>query len=247
MKKILVALVVVCLAGVYSCSKNDPGIQPPSTFGEATTPSATITLGKNAFAVGETITFSATAVNTGSYSWDFGDGSSPSTDAGPTHSYLGAGVYKVTLTVYSADKAHKYTVVTYVVIGTRYWDSTALIQVPPADSAGNAWEKSLGFPIVAFDFQKTNGGTPEITSLHFWTFDPSKYWDLRYSDSTTAHVLTPESWTYELILSQDGTANTLSTMHSWTIDMTKETANPIMLRGSRPESPYQVKVYWHVQ
>ena len=34
-----------------------------------------------------------------SYSWDFGDGSTPSTEQNPTHEYLDAGTYTVDLTV----------------------------------------------------------------------------------------------------------------------------------------------------
>jgi PKD repeat protein len=45
-----------------------------------------------------------------SYSWDFGDGSAPSTQATPTHTYGGAGTFNVTLTVTdSAGKTGKVT------------------------------------------------------------------------------------------------------------------------------------------
>ena len=251
MKKILVALLVIGLAGVYSCSKNDPGIQPPSTFGEVTTPSAVITLGKNVFATNETITFSASAMNTGSYSWDFGDASSKSTEASPTHSYTNAGRYKVTLVVYSADKGHSYTAVTYVVIGTVYWDSTVVVQIPPADSSGNAWDnpQNLNDPYTGFNFAKVSGGGQEIPTgnMRFVQFSPQKLWDINYHDSLAAHKITPEDWIFYLVYAKDNTLSSIYPMHSWTRDMSKETDWPIVLRGTRPEDPYKVMVYWHAQ
>jgi hypothetical protein len=246
MKKILVVLFALGLLGIASCSKNDPGIQPPATFGQSTTPFATIILGKNTFNISETITFGATVQNTGSYSWDFGDGSSPSTAAAPTHAYLAKGVYTVKLTVYSSDKGHKYTASVIVIIGNRYFDSAVLVQIPPADSNGNAWCTSLANPYVGFNFQKVVGGTPQIASMNFVQFDPQKIWDIQYKDAAAAHIITPEAWNFYLVLSQDQSLTNLSLMKSWTRDMSKETSYPIILRGSQPGHSYQIKVYWSV-
>lgn len=46
-----------------------------------------------------TIQFNNTSVKTGNFTWDFGDGSAPSTEVSPTHKFEKAGLYKVTLTL----------------------------------------------------------------------------------------------------------------------------------------------------
>ena len=57
----------------------------------------------------ETVGFSSTGSydpdGTISYSWDFGDGTAPSTDANPSHTYAAAGTYTATLTVTDNDGA----------------------------------------------------------------------------------------------------------------------------------------------
>lgn len=62
------------------------------------------------------IAFTNTSLNAVSYAWDFGDGSTVSTDLAPTYTYPNAGTYTVTLTATgitgSADAVKKTTTVT---------------------------------------------------------------------------------------------------------------------------------------
>ena len=248
MKKIIVALLAISLVGIYSCSKNDPGIQPPAHFGESSAPWAEIQLGKNAFAVNESLSPTATVKNVGSYSWDFGDGSSPSTSTTPSHTYLAHGIFTIKLTVFSADKSKKYIASVKVVVGTRYFDSAVVIQIPAADSNGNSWTNNLQNPYVGFNLQQTFNGTPMIavSDMVFVQFDPQKLWDIQYKDKSTAIVITPESWTYGLFYAQDQSLSNVALMHMWMRDMSKETNQPMLLRGSQPGHNYQVKIYWSI-
>ena len=59
-----------------------------------TTPTASFTSSTN----NQVVTFTNTSSNATSYSWDFGDGSSASTDINPSHTYATTGTYTVTLT-----------------------------------------------------------------------------------------------------------------------------------------------------
>ena len=248
MKKIIVALLFISLAGVYSCSKNDPGIQPPSTFGEVTTPTATILLGKSTFAVGDQVSFSSTGANIGSYTWDFGDGSSPGTGSAPTHTYLKAGVYTVKLTVLSADKGHSYVATALVVVGTIYWDSTVLVRIAQTDSMGNGWRKDLSFPTVGFNFMLDGSGVNQITTEFFWKqVNPQNTnQHLSYTDNTTAHVLTPTLWDFNLDIAQnDNPISGISHMYGWVRDISHISANPMVMRGTALQ-PFIIKVYWSV-
>lgn len=90
-------LIVVGLAFVHGCSKDDFPVPPASTV-----PLFTNTISNNEFAPA-TVTFtneSIVPVRAGavSYQWSFGDGAS-STEISPTHLYKKPGVYKVKLVV----------------------------------------------------------------------------------------------------------------------------------------------------
>ena len=49
------------------------------------------------------ISFTNRSGNAKNYTWNFGDGSSESTEENPQHTFQQAGTYKVTLTAYNAD------------------------------------------------------------------------------------------------------------------------------------------------
>ena len=67
------------------------------------------------------------------YSWDFGDGSAPSTAANPSHTYTTNGTYAVTLTVSNGNQTG--TTTTQVVVG--HSPPTATIVAPSTYNAGD--------------------------------------------------------------------------------------------------------------
>ncbi len=75
-------------------------------------PVASFTASKIAVEINETITFTNTSKDGDSYEWDFGDGSTKSTENSPSYSYSSPGSYTVTLTVFSKNgkKSDKSTV-----------------------------------------------------------------------------------------------------------------------------------------
>lgn len=247
MKKIFFALTVLALAGMYSCGKQgDPGVQPPDNFGTSPAPTATIVLTKNTYSLQENVTPTATVMNVGSYSWDFGDGSSPSTSSSPTHTYLVAGVYTMTLTVKSPDKSRTYITKTKVVVGHRYFDSAVVMQVPLADSLLNPWNANLSNPNIMFNFAKVSGPNVLTKNLVWVNVDPRKNFNISWSDSSIIE-LTAETWVFTIY----NTPNTngsgpFSPMHSWKRNMMREINNPCVLSGSSPLNPYQARVYWSV-
>ncbi|NEU09089.1 PKD domain-containing protein [Flavihumibacter sp. R14] len=83
---ILVMLAMVILSG---CEKDDK--IPPSTIGFTAT------------ATNLSVDFTNESTNTRYFSWDFGDGSDPSTDINPSHFYEDEGTYTVTLTATGRD------------------------------------------------------------------------------------------------------------------------------------------------
>jgi len=81
--------------------------------------------------LGDTVTFDGTGSSDPegsslSYAWDFGDGSSPGSGVAPTHDYLSAGTYTVTLTVTDNEEAtDSDTTVITVIDGSANQDPVA--------------------------------------------------------------------------------------------------------------------------
>ena len=65
--------------------------------------------------LGSSITFNNLSLDGFSYFWDFGDGTT-STDTIPTHTYLQAGTYTVTLKVYNGGCVRTKTAINYIVV-----------------------------------------------------------------------------------------------------------------------------------
>ena len=110
-KKILVLLVgMALLIGILSGCVEENGEEPANT---APTASFTHSVVHNTSTAGGTVTFDSTATDADgddiTYSWDFGDDTTPTeaTEADPSHIYAANGTYTVTLTV--SDGTDSYT------------------------------------------------------------------------------------------------------------------------------------------
>lgn len=81
----------------FACSKSDPAplVNTPSF-------TSVVDSYQKTAPTGIVVKFTSTAQNALSYSWDFGDGSTPSTEASPTKVYSAPGTYIVVLTTKAA-------------------------------------------------------------------------------------------------------------------------------------------------
>ncbi|MBA4321624.1 MAG: hypothetical protein C0408_02280 [Odoribacter sp.] len=95
MKKFFLLSMLSIIISINSCKKDN---MPVSSF------SMDKTTGK----VGETITFTNLSKNANSFVWYFGDGIS-STTKNPTHSYLSAWTFTITLYAYNDEGVSKST------------------------------------------------------------------------------------------------------------------------------------------
>jgi PKD repeat protein len=82
----------------------------------------------------KTVTFSAAKAGGVSWEWNFGDGSQPSHEANPTHTYADYGTYHATLTVTYADGTHS----------TGKIDATAGCSAPDARSTVRLLDTDTG-------------------------------------------------------------------------------------------------------
>jgi PKD repeat protein len=123
-----------------------------------------------------------------SYSWNFGDGSAPSTTQNPTHSYSTAGTYTATLTATdSASPAHTSTSTQTITVSN---SSSPL----SATASGNPTSGQL--PLTTNFAGSAAGGTPPYT--YSWNFGDSG------SSSNTSTAQNP-SHTYNTVGSYTAT------------------------------------------
>ncbi|MFN8182168.1 MAG: PKD domain-containing protein [Bacteroidia bacterium] len=119
----------------------------------ATTPTASFSTSN--VCLGDPVSFSNSSLGNGSpitgYTWDFGDGSSPSTSASPMHNYAGAGTFAVTLT---ADN------------GSCSDDTTISVTISPAPVAAISASSLSGCAPLAVNFSNTTTGSPSYS----WAF-----------------------------------------------------------------------------
>lgn len=91
----------VAASGTYDVTvTNAQGCTNTATVDVTVSPAPDPTITYNN--VGFTYTFNTELTQGATYSWDFGDGSAPSTDQNPVYTFLFPGVYQITLTVSNA-------------------------------------------------------------------------------------------------------------------------------------------------
>ncbi|WDZ82622.1 ThuA domain-containing protein [Micromonospora cathayae] len=119
--------------GFFSLHANQKLIRVAYTGGPATPRPQDA--GVRAVAAGQpkTIAFSSARVGGVAWEWDFGDGSAPSREADPTHTYVDFGTYQAKLTVTYAD-GEKATATLEVVVGCTASDDRRTVWLLDADT-----------------------------------------------------------------------------------------------------------------
>ncbi|MFQ5999426.1 MAG: PKD domain-containing protein [Candidatus Bathyarchaeia archaeon] len=156
-------------------------------------PVATFTYSPAAPLEGETVTFNASlsTPNGGtivSYTWDFGDGSSPVTEADPitTHNYTTFGTYNVTLNITDSED-----------LTDTYWDTIRILIAPTAN-----FTYSPTMPVInqTVTFNASASYDPDGSSIVSYTWD---FGDgsspVTEADPITTHNYTAEG-TYNVTL-----------------------------------------------
>ncbi len=140
-------------AGVYTVTLTAFNSAGSSTSTSVITVNAGPSAGFTYQVGGLTAVFTNNSANGVSYSWDFGDGSSPSSETNPSHTYGQVGVYTVTLTVTNE-------------CGTVTATSDVVIEGAPPVPAINANNTTGCFPF-AVQFTDQSAGDPIFWN---WTF-----------------------------------------------------------------------------
>ena len=99
--------------------------------------------------------FTATNISTNvvGYYWDFGDGSTPSTEKNPVHIFTTGGTHNVSLTVSDAygNKAYsKVQPVTPTVVTGITIKEIHLLESPPKNEAGTFYDDDMSLPDISF-------------------------------------------------------------------------------------------------
>ena len=120
----------------------------------AAQPTASFTSSPANPAVNATVTFTSKASTTDAgtlfYNWDFGDGSTPSTAASPTHAYTSAGSYNVSLVVTDSPAGGQVHVVNPVSVGPPSISSVDPVAGPVGTTVTIAGSNLLGATAVSF-------------------------------------------------------------------------------------------------
>src|SRR5882672_4835198 len=171
----LLALTALALLLPAGCAKKDrvtnPGSGPTASF------TASPLVGDRPLNVDFTNQSSSGSSAITSVLWDFGDGSTPSTQTNAGHLYGSAGTYTVSLRVTTAEGTNTQTRSDYIVVGNGPGTTPANALFSGTPTAGNA-------PLtVSFTDHSTPGSSP-ITG---WSWD--------FGDASTSAIQNP-SHTY---------------------------------------------------
>jgi len=155
-------------------------------------PLSSFSVSASSVCLGDTVRFFDGSIPNGttitSRSWDFGDGSSPSTQTNPSHAYMSAGSYVVRLTVSSASCSH---------------DTTLNILVNPGPIVSFSSSLNVGCNPLSVSFNNTTSGAP----VYSWNFGDGS----GLSSATAPTHTYPNSGTFSvtLIATQGSCADTL--------------------------------------
>ncbi|OEK01871.1 hypothetical protein BFP97_10250 [Roseivirga sp. 4D4] len=143
MKKLPKLFALAALILIYSCSGGDetPSIVPMPNFNQD----------RLFIQPGETVTFTNTSTDGESYSWNFGDNSTLSTDENPTHTFNAVGNFNVTLSVTSST-GDVATSTSSVTVGNRWAVALAVTEVQFVNGNGDAWDPDGSGPEILFGF-----------------------------------------------------------------------------------------------
>jgi PKD repeat protein len=121
------------------------------------------------------VKFENLSKNAVSYQWDFGDGSTGSTDIAPTHTYTESGEFIVSLIAFTEDD-QKSTETRVINIGKRYLTGMYLTNINLLDANGNPWDNDGTGPDVLMQIGPSDFETEEeFEGFFFEDIEPTDY------------------------------------------------------------------------
>lgn len=142
MKKLPKLFALAAIILIYSCSGDDtPAVVPTPGFNQD----------RLFIEPGETVTFTNTSTDGQSFSWNFGDNSTVSTDENPTHTFNSVGNFTITLSVTSST-GDVATTTSSVTVGNRYAVALAVTEVLFVNGNGEPWDQDGSGPEILFGF-----------------------------------------------------------------------------------------------
>lgn len=150
------------------------------------------------------VMFDNQTLNANSYTWDFGDGSTPVEGISPSHTYSEAGTYDVTLTATALD-GQSVDLVESVTIRQRIFTGY-FVSTFPAENGTEPWDPEnantdSAYADVIFVLFPNANATEENSFLSQVFFPESKGGPIFESidDNFASLVLTNEDWTARLL------------------------------------------------
>jgi PKD repeat protein len=134
------------------------------TGGNTTQPVACFTPSTTSAEVGVSISFNNCSADATNFSWNFGDGSSTSTQQSPSHSYTSAGTYDVVLTAYNGDLSDTETK-SITITNVNNTDPVACFSIDPTTANVNQYiyTTNCSQNATSYEWDLENNGTVEST------------------------------------------------------------------------------------
>ncbi|MCS6934100.1 MAG: PKD domain-containing protein [Chitinophagales bacterium] len=230
MKKLVLFLSLPALLFIASCSKQ---------------PVACIKVSKTSVEIGETLNFESCASDASNYEWDFGDGTTATTQ-NASHSWNTPGVYIVQLRVTSKNKkkADRYSVAITVKGYTRYITKIVLKGFSAKKPDNSDWDGgAFGNPAPEVFVRLTpadgGGDVSTPTKNNITTADLPHTWNL----STQNIYLSNQNWTIEL-RDDDSLGSTFISelMSTWTTNLATAGSNGVISLTN--SSGYSLEIHY---